>query len=130
MTTITGTTASERLDGGVDADTITDGGGSDTIYGWDGNDTIIAGSIFYPEANGYGEHDHIYGGNGDDVISATKGWLYGEAGNDWIELAPRRQPETAPNFPELSKRQFEARLFLEINDNQTSVKSALGSGLN
>lgn len=65
--TITGTNASETLNGNF---------WSNTIYGLNGDDRI----------NGQSGHDRMYGGNGDDTLDGGIGndTAYGGAGNDRI----------------------------------------------
>ncbi len=72
---ITGSTASEIIEGGAGNDTITGGGGNDIIYGNNGNDTLTGGT----------GNDYIYGGAGNNTISggaSGSDFLYGGTGND------------------------------------------------
>ena len=64
--------------GATDAnDTIIGGVGRDTIYGFAGDDVIVASQ---------GNYSRVYGGNGDDDISANGDFqsLYGQAGDDTL----------------------------------------------
>ena len=65
--TLTGTGASETLDGGVGNDTITLLGGDDTSNGGAGNDQIYGGSG-NDELTGGAGNDSLYGGTGNDIF--------------------------------------------------------------
>ena len=59
------------------AHNVTINGQSNTFYGGDLADTIVSKDMF----------NQIYGGNGDDVITAySSNGIYGEAGNDIINI--------------------------------------------
>lgn len=98
--TLYGGLGDDQLEGGAGGDRIYGGGGSDTLHGGDDSDSLYASGVFPGDAddanatnfifgdNGNdiiygGLHDHLYGGEGGDLISGG-GWLYGEAGNDQL----------------------------------------------
>lgn len=60
---ITGTAASERLEGSQWDDTLRGGGGGDTLVGWEGDDVLIVGS----NAAGF-EYGLVSPGTGNDTI--------------------------------------------------------------
>lgn len=69
------------------ANRIEDSAGDDVLYGMGGNDTIRGGSVMSP-----GHADTLYGGDGDDVISAgqhayNSDELHGGLGNDTLQVA-------------------------------------------
>lgn len=59
-------------------------GGWDEIYLSDGADAADKGELFTPKSDRYWRWDHVYGGQGDDVIAWTSGQIYGGPGNDTI----------------------------------------------
>ncbi|MFW8634420.1 Ig-like domain-containing protein, partial [Cribrihabitans pelagius] len=75
-TVITGTNASENLEGTIGGDTISGGAGNDTIHGGPAADQIDGGAGF----------DYLYGEAGDDVIltGADGGRAYGGDGDDQL----------------------------------------------
>ena len=83
--TITGTVASENLDGGVDAEVIKGLDGDDFIRGGDGNDHVY----------GNKDDDQVYGNKGDDLVFGGQGadlvfggqdddQVYGNVGDDQV----------------------------------------------
>jgi Ca2+-binding RTX toxin-like protein len=96
---ITGNTASDRLNGGDGADTISSGAGNDRVDGGSGNDVITMGAgtdiaqgnIGNDTITGGSGAQTIYGASGNDSISAGteatatfKHLLYGGVGADTI----------------------------------------------
>ncbi|WP_121628985.1 Ig-like domain-containing protein [Tropicibacter alexandrii] len=74
--TITGTAASETLDGTIGGDTILGLGGTDFLNGNAGNDSLDGGA----------DNDYLYGDAGEDTLIGGDGrdYLYGEEGNDTL----------------------------------------------
>jgi serralysin len=68
--------------------TVNGGGGDDFIYGTKGNDTIL-GTGGNDNLYGAGGRDNIHGGPGNDRLQG-QGLLYGESGNDYLNLFPGR----------------------------------------
>jgi len=91
---ITGTSASNLLEGGYGRDSILGGSGNDTLFGEDGNDTLLgevghdflSGGLGYDQLSGGGGNDTITGGSGNDTIWAGAGndTLDGGFGNDLL----------------------------------------------
>ena len=77
MSTITGTSGDDTLNGGNGSDTLNAGSGDDTLNGGNGSDTLNGGS----------GSDTLYGGAGSDELNGGSGndTLYGGAGNDELE---------------------------------------------
>lgn len=88
--TLTGTAASETLDGNSNANSIylgdgddasDAGSGHDLVFGGEGNDTIDGGSV------GSYSNDTLYGGAGDDSLDGGtyNDTIYGGTGDDTID---------------------------------------------
>lgn len=60
---------------------------SDTIDGGLGNDTIFGAGDEYDQTYGYGGFDILYGGEGNDYLTAGRGVLDGGAGDDLLYLS-------------------------------------------
>lgn len=81
-----GTSGSDRIEGGDDADLIIGAGGADLLYGDDGNDLIFGGGGS-DEIHGGAKVDVLVGNNGDDCIfggggqTLTRGSLSVELGD-------------------------------------------------
>ena len=58
--------------------------GWDEIYLSDAADAVDKGELFTAKSDRYWRWDHVYGGQGDDVIAWTSGQIYGGPGNDTI----------------------------------------------
>ncbi|NDE53518.1 MAG: hypothetical protein EB069_02815, partial [Actinobacteria bacterium] len=58
--------------------------GWDEIYLSDANDSVNKADLFTATSERYNRWDHVYGGQGDDVIAWTSGQVYGGPGNDTI----------------------------------------------
>ena len=74
MATYTGSSSSDSLTGGAEADTIDGAGGSDALMGGCGDDLIIGGT----------GSDYLYGGIGNDTIigGADNDVMFGQEGAD------------------------------------------------
>jgi Ca2+-binding RTX toxin-like protein len=87
-----GTSKADQINGGLGNDMIYGYEGNDTIDGGLGLDTIYAGDgddTFYSGAGAGSGSENVYGGNGNDILTATLSGtssvsLYGDAGNDII----------------------------------------------
>ncbi len=80
---INGFAGNDTLRGGAGNDIIDGGTGSDWLYGEDGNDTLIAGA---GEARNASIFNHLFGGNGNDILVASgkQDALSGGPGNDLL----------------------------------------------
>jgi len=58
--------------------------GWDEIYLSDANDSVNKADLFSATSERYYRWDHVYGGQGDDVIAWTSGQVFGGPGNDTI----------------------------------------------
>ena len=87
--TITGTSASEVINGTNGDDVIFAGGGNDTVNGLGGNDRIC-GSTGDDTLNGGLGNDKIKGGGGNDILNGNEGddKLKGGGGNDTLSGIP------------------------------------------
>lgn len=80
------------LYGTNERDIIVDNRGSNNIDARDGNDYIVAtGTILGGEGNdfifGDGDSDEIHGEDGNDLLSASSGNIFGGAGHDYIQIS-------------------------------------------
>lgn len=76
---LNGNDGNDQLYGNQGNDVLDGGDGDDTIYGENGDDILIGGA---------GNSDRLYGGNGNDQITAINAQtLYGGTGNDTIEVS-------------------------------------------
>lgn len=80
------------LAGTEQRDIIIDNRGTNTIFARAGNDYIIAtGNIDAGEGNdivfGDGASDTIYGQEGNDILAASSGNIYGGEGHDYIQIS-------------------------------------------
>lgn len=83
---VAGTTAADRLQGGVAATVMNGAGGSDWLDGGTGNDTLF-GSTGNDRLYGNADDDRLLGGAGNDRLFGGSGrdTLEGEAGNDTLQ---------------------------------------------
>jgi Ca2+-binding RTX toxin-like protein len=111
---LTGGAGDDEIYGDGGADRIEGNGGGDSLYGGDGNDTItVSDSVSAPSfstidggagndtiliqrlgVDTYAAANTVYGGTGDDVITATWGEneIYGGDGNDTISIGAELVP--------------------------------------
>ena len=80
-----GTSASEKLNGGLGNDTISAHGGNDTIAGFAGED-LLYGNAGKDEIYGGFGNDTVQGGYGKDLIQGNQGHdqLFGNADSDYL----------------------------------------------
>jgi Ca2+-binding RTX toxin-like protein len=89
---LSGGAGNDSIDGGDGNDYLQGGAGADTVMGGSGNDTIFGFDDSVPNTNSYPVvqtvdlANKLYGGGGNDKITAGNGadLLYGEDGNDTL----------------------------------------------
>ncbi|MGA9581001.1 MAG: Ig-like domain-containing protein [Allosphingosinicella sp.] len=74
MTTHTGTSGNDVIDGGNGTDEIFGLDGDDIIYGGNGADGLLDGGAGNDQLYGQNGNDHLYGGGGDDLIDGNNGF--------------------------------------------------------
>jgi VCBS repeat-containing protein len=74
VTTHTGTSGNDVIDGGNGADDIYGLGGDDIIFGGNGADGRLDGGDGNDKLYGENGNDHLYGGAGDDLIDGNNGF--------------------------------------------------------
>jgi len=88
MPLITGTEASDDLNGSSGNDTIRGLGGNDTLYGGNGNDSLDGGDGNDQLNDQTSGNDTLIGGSGDDLLNVYMGtgnkFLDGGSGNDTL----------------------------------------------
>lgn len=108
---IWGNGGQDILRGGAGSDVITAAEGNDILRGgdwgdrltgWGGNDTLVGDDDYAlrPDAR-YGD-DSLYGGVGDDAMTAAGGFnlMDGGAGNDWVDYRfVAQNPSDPTQFP-------------------------------